>query len=121
VSSFYFAARFSRRFELQGYRRDLRMIGHEVTARWIDSRDDDDGEMAAARDIADIELADGLISFAEAPRSVATRGGRHVELGVALALGKRVIAVGHRENVFFHLSEVEFFESWPDAIESLKG
>jgi hypothetical protein len=123
MSSYYFAARFSRRFELQGYRADLLRIGHEVTSRWIDDagREDEleDPRGCAVRDMRDIEIADGIIAFLEIPRT-ATRGGRHVEFGIAAAEGKRLIAVGpERENVFYHLPEVEFFENWPAALATL--
>lgn len=117
------AARFSRRFELQGYRADLARIGHEVTARWIDDRDGADeaadASGCAVRDVQDVEIADGIIAFTEIPRTP-TRGGRHVEFGIAAAEGKRLIAVGpERENVFYHLPEVEFFEDWPMALSIL--
>jgi hypothetical protein len=38
--SIYFAARFSRRYECQGYRADLLRAGHTVTSRWIDLREE---------------------------------------------------------------------------------
>ena len=38
-----------------------------------------------------------LIAFSEEPRALnASRGGRHVEFGIALALGKKVAVVGPR-------------------------
>jgi nucleoside 2-deoxyribosyltransferase len=123
VSSFYFAARFTRRFELQGYRADLSRIGHAVTSRWIDDADGadekDNAAVCALRDVQDLELSDGIISFLEAPRTP-TRGGRHVEFGMAAAEGKRLIAIGaERENVFYHLPEVELFRDWQQALAAL--
>jgi hypothetical protein len=119
MTSFYFAARFSRRFELQGYRAELQRLGHEVTSRWIDSNGEDEGEECAVRDVQDVELADGIIAFLEAPRTP-TRGGRHVEFGIAAAQGKRLIAVGaERENVFYHLPEVEMFRNWQEVLAAL--
>lgn len=38
---------------------------------------------------------------------------------MALALGKRAVVVGHRENVFHCLPEVEFFDAWPAARDAL--
>lgn len=49
----------------------------------------------------------------------AGRGGRHVEFGLAVALGKRLIVIGHRENLFHHLPAVEFFESPQEMMRSL--
>lgn len=69
----------------------------------------------AADDLEDVLAADTLIAFTEPPRSTASRGGRHVELGIALASGKRILVVGPRENVFCSLPQVEHYPSWRDA------
>jgi hypothetical protein len=40
----------------------------------------------------------------------------HVELGIALALGKTVISVGgHYPNVFYCLPSIRTFKTWQDA------
>ena len=127
----YLAARYTRYPELQGYRADLEGAGHTVTSRWINGNHQitDAGLSAQAKeeerirfaqeDRDDLEAADCVISFTEVPRTTATRGGRHVELGMALAHQKRVIVVGHRENVFHCLPEVEFFPEWSGVIPRL--
>jgi crossover junction endodeoxyribonuclease RusA len=58
----------------------------------------------AADDFQDIKSCDLLIAFTEA--DMHPRGSRHVELGIALALGKKIIVVGPRENVFCCLPQV---------------
>lgn len=83
----------------------------------------------ATEDETDIILADTVVCFTEPPRSIAfassslvaaaSRGGRHVELGLALAHGKRVIVVGHRENVFCWLERVEFVETADQLVDLL--
>lgn len=127
----YLASRYSRFPEMQERRSDLERAGHSVTSRWIngDHQIDDAGLSIQAKeaerirfaqeDRDDLLAADCVISFSEKPRSTNTRGGRHVEHGMALALRKRVIVVGHRENVFHCLPEVEFFERWEDAAAAL--
>lgn len=75
----------------------------------------------ALEDIQDVYRAETLIAFTEPPRSSASRGGRHVELGYALAKGSKVIVVGYRENIFCWLPDVEFFETWDKALEFLKA
>lgn len=129
----YLASRYSRHIELQGYRDELEAAGHEVTSRWINGghQIDDRGLSAqgkeeerirfAQEDWNDLLRAECVISFSEAPRSSNSRGGRHVEHGMALAYGKRAIVVGHRENVFHCLPEVEFFPEWPEARRALAG
>jgi len=54
---------------------------------------------AAVENLEDVEAADLLILRAEPDRSFVP-GGKHVETGAALALGKPVLVLGHPENVF---------------------
>ena len=123
----YLASRYSRLPEMQACREDLLAAGHEVTARWVDgahqaSDEDLTSELAsrfAVEDYDDLAKADCVISFTEPARTGPTRGGRHVEFGIALALGKRVVVVGHRENVFHALPAVEFYPSWAQAFAAM--
>lgn len=56
-----------------------------------------------------------LIAFTERPRAnLASRGGRHVELGMAIALSKTIVIVGPRENVFCTLPGIVHHDTWPD-------
>jgi len=132
----YLAARYSRRAELQRYARELVLLGHEVTARWLlgqhritdeqlagaaSTASLDDlrlGQRYARDDITDVAHADLLIAFTEQPRSTSSRGGRHVEHGIALALHKPVWLVGPRENVFHTLAD-GLFATWPGAVRAL--
>lgn len=125
----YMAARYSRREELCGYADELRQMGYEITSRWLagNHQIDDQGisveagrverERFAFEDFRDLVIADVCISFTESPRSTNSRGGRHVEFGIALGSGKPVFVVGHRENVFHCLSLVKFFAQWDEARE----
>ena len=132
----YLAARYSRLAELQDYASNLRAIGYEVNARWLlgDHQAHEgadkveaatvsvpiEGRAFAMEDYADVLVADMLIAFSEEPRSdLATRGGRHVEFGLALAWDKQIIVVGPRENVFHTLPRVRHFWRWPEALEAL--
>lgn len=73
-------------------------------------------------DYDDVRGCDLCISFTEPPRSDGRgRGGRHVEFGIALALGKLVWIVGPRENIFHWLPRVSHFEIWPDALAALEA
>jgi hypothetical protein len=134
----YLAARYSRRLELCGYRAALAQHGITVTSRWLNGCHQldnhggpitDDGERRfqagdpavdhlrqhfATEDVADVLAADTLVAFTEQPRAAATRGGRHVELGIALAARKQVVIVGPRENVFCWLPHVQHHPTWPE-------
>lgn len=61
-------------------------------------------------DLEDLRAADTVISFTD--EKGGGKGGRHVEFGVALALEKRLILVGPRENVFHTLPEIEHYPTW---------
>jgi hypothetical protein len=112
----YLAARYSRMSDLLVYLPELEGLGHEVTSRWVRGAHDEIGAMRAAQeDRSDLLCSDSIISFTEKPDSPYGRGGRHVEYGIGLALGKRLIVVGYRENVFHYLPEIEFFETWSEA------
>ena len=110
---------------MQVIREQLCAAGHSVTSRWIDgghqlavieistSARCEEQSRFAREDWDDLVEADCVISFTEPPRELnSSRGGRHVEYGMALALGKKIIVVGFLENVFHHLPEVLFFEDW---------
>ena len=113
------------------YADDLRQMNHEVTSRWIkgehqvsDAGLSDDGTEEerlrfAMEDWHDLIAAQVCISFTEQPRSEltkASRGGRHVEFGAALAMQKLCIVVGPRENVFHCLPRVVVYSTWDEAL-----
>jgi hypothetical protein len=146
----YLAARYSRREELCQYRAELEELGHAITSRWLNGShqidkhvtpigdhgeklvEGDSGESSAqvdalrahfaTEDCADVASAGVVISFTEPPRSaLGNRGGRHVEFGMAIALHKRLIVIGHRENLFHYLPQVEFYPDWPSCIKVIGG
>ena len=79
---------------------------------------DDERLRFATEDVIDIIKCDWMISLMEVPRSN-SRGGRHVEFGMALGLGKRLTIIGPRETVFHHLPRVEHFDTTEEFIKSL--
>lgn len=76
----------------------------------------------AEDDLADVQACDLLIAFTEVPRTGGrNRGGRHVELGIAIGQGKRIMIVGPRENIFCWLPEIDQFDTWESCLATLKG
>lgn len=115
----YLAARYSRRTEMQEIAERLRKYGCIVTSRWIEGRHDGmPDKQCAEEDVRDVIAADVLISFTNEPRTP-TRGGRHVEFGIALHRSMRLIIVGPREHVFHYLGKVEHFETTEEMMEAL--
>jgi len=100
---------------MQTVARTIAPLGFSVTSRWIwgEHQASDaaigtgtlgDFERRLAReDIEDLQAAELCIGFSE-PLRAASRGGRHVELGMALVLGKTIVVVGGHEHVFHALS-----------------
>jgi hypothetical protein len=130
----YLASRYSRHSEMRGVRDVLQAVGHTVTSRWIDCHTDVVGDFTASftqeflntspelsaplgqHDLDDLTRADAVISFTGS----GGKGGRHVEFGYALALGKRMIIIGPRENVFHTLPQVEHYTTWPQFVIALR-
>ncbi len=75
----------------------------------------------AEEDYQDLCTCAVTISFTEIPRTSTSRGGRHVEFGIALALGQQVWVVGPRENVFHCLPDVKSFDAWEDVMSHLRN
>jgi len=146
MAAYYFAARYSRHPEMRGYRDQLvAAIPHAVvTSRWIDCHggafdQSYTPEVLAAKpeecwlngqsDLEDLAAADAIVSFTEGGYAGErpSKGGRHIEHGVAiayvdnhiwLALGGpdreafRLIVVGPRENIFHCHPATEVYDSW---------
>lgn len=118
--SIYLASAFDRGPELLGYAGELKDAGFTITADWIYGLEPDEDWEIALKDKADVERSDVLIAFTESEETPrASRGGRHVELGIALALDKRVLVIGPRENVFCHLPQVAHLPEW-DAVRAIR-
>lgn len=129
----YLAGRYGRREQLKSVRDELTRLGHEVTSRWLDTEwAPTDGSSSTAPpeyrekycliDLEDVLASECVISFTEEPDSGnGKRGGRHVEFGVALQAGKRLVVVGWKENIFHHHPRVEFFKSQWDMVRAIGG
>lgn len=129
----YLAGRFSRGRELKGYANELAAIGHDVTARWLTRHRDlhyrdligcsaviEQADTHAREDLEDVAYAEVFIQFTDAGPAHG-RGGKHVELGYALALNIPCWIVGPRENLFHHLAKLRHFNTWGEAVQVLRG
>lgn len=105
----YLAASYAHHPIMAEFASKLQELDIEVTSRWIygyhEMVDDSDAEAfnawCATEDLEDVIACNVFVHF-NIPGSLG-RGGRHIELGFALALGKKIVLVGARENVFHYL------------------
>lgn len=104
---------------MKQHRDAIAALGHTVTSRWLDEKDGTDLQIAAIIDIDDLRSSDAVIVFTEDSSVGYTTGGRHVELGFALAIHKPICIVGPRENVFCHMNQIVFAESVNEAVNQL--
>lgn len=109
----------------------MQQHGHEIVSRWSLPGEDHvipvgvsaqaaDSERLrfATEDLEDVDNCDWMISFMETPRND-SRGGRHVEFGYALALGKVLTIIGPKETVFHHLPVVSAFDTVAEFVQTL--
>lgn len=118
----YLAARYQWIDKMKVEREKFLAAGFEITADWIES---DEVNQARSRsenarlDLYGIAQADVFVLYALPIGTMFSSGGRMTELGYAIALGKKVILVGERENVFCHLDNILAFNSTEDVIAHL--
>ena len=98
----YLSARYPRRAELRAYADELVSHDIDVSSRWCTGQPDEGGTEAvptaahAQADLDDLYASTVLVTFAELPNSAkecASRGGRHVEFGIAYETGIVCIVV----------------------------
>lgn len=126
----YLCAAWQRQAEMRGHAEELRDAGYQITSRWIDVESAapdghvDFGSAAALRaarlDLEDVEDAHILIAFTEPAGSPWTRGGRHAEVGAALAWGLELILVGPHEHLFHALAKAHY-ETWDRCLLALRA
>jgi nucleoside 2-deoxyribosyltransferase len=130
----YLAAPYAARAQVRRFAEELEAIGYQVTSTWLTEEteikpgtvgaatelSDQDVSLHADTDFADIRRSDVLVLITESVALLeggnATSGGRHVETGFALALGKAVLVVGQAENVFHRSRHVDVVDDWHAAV-----
>ncbi len=113
---------------------ELRALGIIVTSSWLEEPykptvqvhevSHDENQKYALKDIDDVVAADLMVFFNEPTKKI-IRAGRHVEFGMALALGLRrpypIFVVGmENENIFHHCPQVYHFAEWSDVVTRLQ-
>lgn len=120
----YLSASMSRVSEMRTRARTLLRLRFRTVSSWIraagDERTPQGRAEAAVEDLRDLDEAGLVLAFTEPPGAYFT-GGRHVELGYALAMGKRVVVIGPVENVFHdHPKVLARFRTWEEFLHALE-
>jgi hypothetical protein len=116
----YIAASFPRKDEACRLRDILKTAGHKVVSRWLDQEysvyDTGGGAKEAYDDFSDIISSEMLIQITG---DTLTHGGRHTELGIALALKKLCVIMGPREQVFHSLPIIAVCKTPEEVVKIL--
>ncbi len=106
--------------EIRTHAEELQTDGFEVASRWLWSVGNLPAHAAAERDLEDLRRSEVMLAFTQGVGNQHYgRGGRHVEFGVALALGLTTIVVGPLEHVFHEFAGVQAARDWRSARELL--
>lgn len=97
----------------------LEAQGIRNTSRWLHQVDPPDTDEFARQDLADILRCDVLVALNPDGWAETGTGGRHVELGYALACGIPALLVGERTNVFHHLTHVKVVDDTEDLAKHI--
>ncbi len=92
----------------------LSSLGHEVTSSWLREGEGQDDAENARMDLCEVLAADWFLALNPAEWKRSGTGGRHVELGYALAFSIPVVILGVRSNVFHHLPDIRVIERIED-------
>lgn len=116
----YIAALYSRMDEMQSYGFLLESgLGYTVTSKWMYGNEIGmTNAEGALMDIEDLTEADICLSFTQPFGSMFTGGGRHTELGYALAIGKECVIIGEREQIFHHLPQIKQYDTFDDYMKA---
>ena len=127
---FYIAAKFKSRHRIKSCNNLIESLGLENTCPWFlmdtdESADEDslggyareESAVMADRDLSGVRAAD--IFILDTIDTTET-GGREVELGAALILGKAILHIGPIRNLFHMHPSVKKFTTWYDLIHHIK-
>lgn len=104
--SVYIAAPFQLRNRAQLLRSGALSLGLISTARWLDVDAEDWNDEWARKDLDDLDRAKVLLLLNPEEWATEGTGGRHVELGYAIARKKAIVLLGARTNIFHHLNVI---------------
>lgn len=119
IKRVYIAAPMPMKTEAAALRGKLQLNDVSCTSHWIDGNMPLDQD-AARRDFADINDAEAMVFLNPTFWRNEGTGGRHTEVGYALARNMPIFLLGHPSNVFHTLPEVTVVQSTARLIYALR-
>lgn len=116
----YIAAPYQLRADAIRAKHQLQVQGFDVTSTWL-TLPDKNSDAFARQDLDDIAAADAVVALNPPGWENRGTGGRHVEFGYALGLGKHVVLVGVRSNIFHHLTQAHLCDTVDTAGSLLRA
>ncbi len=118
----YIATLYSERLLAMAFADQLKAAGHEIVSSWVyGGEEGKTREEIAVLDYNDVKRCTTLILITKPHGEKHSGGGRHVEFGMAYALGRRCMIIGEQEHVFCYLPNViQCYSMW-QAIAVLEG
>lgn len=112
MTTFYLAAKYSKRKDLLPIAAALLLHGYGVTSQWLngthDGTSEEDSQKYAKLDLTHINNATTFVLFNLPIGDVEPSSGRNVEFGYALAKGKFLIVVGEGNCIFYTQAQMFF-------------
>ena len=119
--NFYIAASYPLKIQACFLAGKIRENGHKIASTWHDDWEQliDDPEKWGEDCIRDFSGVRDCNHFVQLTGDNQSKGGRHTELGIALALGKRISLIGPNEQVFHRHPSITHYARVRDFIERL--
>ena len=127
---FYLVGPYQWQEQLNGYAKQLEILGHQVTSSWLLCELPDDYPLEdvqkrafASHDLIDIGNTETFIAFLSDDPAHG-RGGRHVEYGYALGIAEfrrmQTVVIGETDNIFYLVEQVRRFADWESFIATVE-
>lgn len=121
----YIAGKFGARKIINNYIKEAELFGHIITHNWTKFETDNDNSdkkvLASVKDVNGVIDCECLICIMDDPNYAYS--GTFTELGVGLALNKKIIIVNFDTksfcvtNIFYHHPNIIHVDTWNQALE----
>jgi len=117
----YIAASYPRYNEAQELGKKLEELEFEVVSYWHQGKEKIADYQSGQRAIRDLSAVQQCDLFIELIGDEKSKGGRHCELGLAIAWNKKIILIGEKDNcIFTHLPWLPRMKNMAEFLRKIK-